>query len=102
VKVVAVTSLVASLLGSILGATEALPPWAQYGIVGLVGGMLIVTKQLVPGWVYQEVRTERDELKADNKVLVHQLIEAQTTTIPVLQASTRAVEDAMALIRRTQ
>lgn len=79
--------------------TPMLPAWTNYGVLGLlVVGLL--TKQLVMGWLYQDVKTERDELKTENKRLVQLVLDTQQATIPALQASTVAVGEALTEIKR--
>lgn len=79
--------------------TQTIPAWAQYGILGLIiVGFL--TKQLVMGWLYQDVKAERDLLKTENKGLVQLVLDTQQATIPALQASTVAVNEALTEIKR--
>lgn len=78
--------------------TGGLPPWAQVLIV-LAGFIALVTKQIVPGWFYKELKQENQELKADNKHLVELMLETQKATLPALEAGTAAVKDAMDEIR---
>ncbi len=98
-------ALLASALGVVAGAgagadPTALPGWAQFGILGVIILALVVTKQLVAGWVYVEVKTERDNLKLENKELIQQLISTQRETLPVMQSATSAIEDAMEIVKR--
>lgn len=80
-------------------ASPELPSWTNYGVLGLlVVGLL--TKQLVMGWLYQDVKNERDLLKVENNRLVQLVLDTQQATIPALQASTVAVTDALTEIKR--
>lgn len=75
-----------------------LPPWAQWGILGaVILGM--ITKQLVPGWLYQDKLTELKLLKDENARLVQLALDTQKATLPAMQASTSAVDKAMEEIR---
>jgi hypothetical protein len=76
----------------------ALPPWASWGVLGLVIAG-IITRQLVPGWSYNDLKVENKELKADNTRLVNLVLDTQKSTIPAIEASTSAVADAIAEIR---
>jgi hypothetical protein len=79
-------------------AAPALPPWASWGVLGLVI-LGFVTKQLVPGWLYGDLKTENKELKADNTRLVALALETQKATLPAIEASTTAVTEALSEIR---
>lgn len=82
--------------GGLLAAESSdLPPWLQYGVLGLVIVALVVTKQLVPGWIHQEIRNENKELKLENKDLVKLVFDTQNATLPVLEKATSAVEEAI-------
>lgn len=78
-----------------------LPPWASWGVLGLVIAGF-VTKQLVPGWLYADLKTENKELKADNSRLVALALETQKATLPAIEASTTAVTEALAEIRSSR
>lgn len=87
-------------------ATDAveLPNWASWGVLGLVI-LGFVTKQLVPGWLYGDIKAENKELKAENNRLVNLALDTQKATLPAIEASTLAVGEALAEIRshrRTQ
>ncbi len=73
---------------------NALPSWLQYGVLGLVIVALVITKQLVPGWIHQELRQENKELKADVKDLVKQNLAAQQVTLPALITATEVIKEA--------
>lgn len=75
-----------------------LPPWASWGVLGLVITGF-VTKQLVPGWLYGDLKTENRELKAENTRLVALALETQKATLPAIEASTLAVSEALTEIR---
>jgi hypothetical protein len=79
-------------------AVPTLPPWASWGVIGTVFGLLM-TKQLVLGWVYSDVKTEIKELKAENARLVNLALETQKATLPAIEASTSAVTEALSEIR---
>jgi hypothetical protein len=78
--------------------SPVLPPWASWGVLGLVIAGF-ATKQLVPGWLYTDLKTENKELKADNNRLVDLALETQKATLPAIEASTTAVVEALAEIR---
>lgn len=93
--------LIASAAGSgIIGqeAAPALPPWATWGVLGLVIAGF-VTKQLVPGWMYSDLKTEIKEVRADNTRLVELNFDTQKATLPAIEASTSVVSEAIAEIR---
>lgn len=77
---------------------DDLPPWANYGILGLVI-VAIITRQLVAGWQYADMKAERDRLQEDNKALVQQLLANQEATLPALKEATTAVSEALTEIR---
>lgn len=83
----------------VLAAEEVLPSWAQAGILGLVI-LGFVTKQLVPGYLYQDARAELKEVRAEHARLVQALLDTQSTVIPALDASTNAVSEALVVMRR--
>jgi hypothetical protein len=76
----------------------SLPPWATWGVLGLVITGF-VTKQLVPGWLYADIKTENKEQKVEINRLVDLALETQKATLPAIQASTSAVGEALAEIR---
>jgi hypothetical protein len=76
-----------------------IPAWAQYGILGLII-IGFLTKQLVMGWLYQDIKAERDLLKTENNRLVQLVLDTQQATLPALQASTVAVGAALDEIKR--
>jgi hypothetical protein len=92
----ALTRLLAD--GTASGGGGDLPPWLQWGVLGLVITGF-VTKLLVPGWMYGDVRSENQDLKAENKRLVQLVLDTQHETIPALGAAAKATEEAMAEIR---
>jgi hypothetical protein len=75
-----------------------LPNWVQWGVLGLVI-LGFVTKQLVPGWLYGDIKVENKELKAENNRLVNLALDTQKATLPAIEASTSAVSEALAEIR---
>jgi hypothetical protein len=78
--------------------TPVLPPWAQWGILGAVI-LAMITKQLVPGWLYQDKLAELKLLKEENTRLVQLALDTQKATLPAMEASTSAVDKAMEEIR---
>lgn len=82
----------------LFAATGDLPVWAQWGVLGLVIAGF-VTRQLVPGWLYADVKSENAELRKENKDLVDLVLETQRSAIPALQEATKAVNEAMTEIR---
>jgi hypothetical protein len=83
------------------GSNGDLPNWVQWGVLGLVI-LGFITKQLVPGWLYSDIKAENKELKAENIRLVQLALDTQTKTLPAIEAATRVVEDAMAEIRASK
>ena len=100
IKLYLVFTFITSVIGGVLAAEEALPGWAQYGILGIVIIALVVTKQLVAGWVYAEVKEENEELKKENKELVKTIIENQAVFVPALAKATETIDKAMAELHR--
>lgn len=84
----------------LLAAEEALPGWAQYGILGIIIIALVVTRQLVAGWVYAELKEELKEVKKENKRLVQTIIDNQAVTVPALIKSSELVEKLSAELQR--
>lgn len=74
--------------------------WLQWGVLGLVILAIVVFKQLVPGWIYEEQQVEIKQLKTDNKDLTERLLNVSETALPALKESTAAVAEAMREIRR--
>lgn len=79
-------------------AAPALPPWASWGVLGAVI-LAIATRQLGPGWVINDQKEEIKNLKAENTRLVNLALDTQKATLPVIEASTTAVTEALSEIR---
>lgn len=79
-------------------STNDFPTWATWGVLGLVVAGF-VTKQLVPGWMYQDLQRENEALRAENIRLVQLTLDTQRATLPAIEASTTAVSEAMAEMR---
>ncbi len=80
-------------------ATSAqLPAWIQWSVLGLVITGF-VTRQLVPGWLYADIKAENKDLKAENVRLVALALETQKAALPAIEASTSAVSEALSEIR---
>lgn len=90
------THIFAAAIGLIgivfIAAQEALPGWAQYGLMGLIIIALVVTKQLVPGWIYAETKEELKEALIENKKLVQTIIDNQAVVAPALAKSSEMLE----------
>jgi len=76
-----------------------LPSWVEWGVLGLVIVAIVMTKQLVPGWIYAELKEENAELKEENKELVTKLLELSETALPAIKESNTVVAEAMREIR---
>jgi Tfp pilus assembly protein PilN len=85
---------------SLLAAGDSgnLPDWAEWGVLGLVI-LGFVLRQLVPGWLYADVKVENQELRKENKEMVELVLSTQQSAIPALQEATKAVNEAMIEIR---
>lgn len=98
------TNILAVTIGIVgalfIAAEEALPGWAQYGILGLIIIALVVTKQLVPGWVHADTIAELKEVKAENKQLVQTIIDDKAVTGAALIKSSEMLERTLELHRR--
>lgn len=70
--------------------TGVLPGWAELGIAGLLFSAF-VSKLIVAGWQYNDLRTELRESRASESRLVQQVLDGQRETLPALQASTAAI-----------
>lgn len=77
---------------------EVIPNWVEYGVLGLII-LGLVSKQLIPGWLYNDVKSENRELKAENRKLVELVLETQSKTLPALQEGTSAVRQALEELR---
>lgn len=87
-------------VGRVYGqATETFPPWAQYGVLGIVIIGLVITRTIVPGWIYAEKASELVETRAEVKALTQQMVENQQITLPALQTATQVVQQAMPLVQ---
>jgi hypothetical protein len=83
---------------SVFAAESELPSWAQWGVLGLVVAGF-VARQLVPGWLYSDVKAENQVLRQENKELVQLVLETQKSTIPALEEASKAVNEAMTELR---
>lgn len=83
---------------SVFAAEADLPAWAQWGVLGLVI-LGFVTRQIVPGWLYTDVKAENQVLRQENKDLVQLVLETQKSTIPALEEASKAVNEAMTELR---
>jgi hypothetical protein len=83
-----------------LAAQGEIPEWANYGILGLFVAGMLATKQVVAGWVYQDLRRENEELKGEVRRVTDLLFEMGAKAIPALNASTEAVTAYNAELRR--
>jgi hypothetical protein len=85
----------AFLLSSWSFAAEGpLPDWAQYGLPGLVI-IAFLTKQMVPGWLYQAKVKENEALQAEVKRLGDQNFQMGKETAVALQQSSAALSAAI-------
>jgi len=85
-------------VGVIAYEEGGLPPWAQVlaGLVILAG---MATKQLVPGWVYNELRDRLEKAEARVTELTDKNLSTQETVLPALKESSLAVKEAMEELR---
>lgn len=75
-----------------------LPAWVNYGVLGLVVAAFIL-KQLVPGWLYSDLKRENDELRTENRRLVDLNLSTQATTAPALAAAAKAMDEMITTTR---
>lgn len=92
IAVIAITGVVAQT------ASSEFPSWATWGVLGLVVAGF-VTKQLVPGWMYADLKSENKDLRLENARLVQLTLDTQAATLPAIEASTSAVSDALTELR---
>jgi hypothetical protein len=98
-KTLLLVSAVVSVGRVLAAAGDSVPPWAQYGILGLVVLGLVYTKTIVPGWIYQETRGELVDSRVEVKALTQQIIENQQIALPALQTATQVVQQALPLVQ---
>lgn len=80
------------------GEGDGLPAWAQVVIViGIAFGL--ITKQLVPGWIYTDMKNRLDATEAEVKDAHQKLIDVYATEAPALKEAQRVVADAMTELR---
>lgn len=77
--------------------------WLQYGVLGLVLFAMIVSKQLVPGWIHssivKEYQEEIKELKLEKRQLIDKLFDTQKAAIPALGEATKAIDEALTVVK---
>lgn len=78
---------------------DTLGEWVQWGVLGVIL-VAIVVGQLVPGYLYKELKGERDQLQTENKELFDRLLLMQESVVPALTASTEAVSQANEELKR--
>lgn len=69
--------------------SDGLPGWAQV-CIALGVALSIATKQLVPGWVYEDLKARVIQLEKDKS----ELITSQLTTLPAATAALSASAEA--------
>lgn len=88
-------------IGGLIIATEGsdgLPGWAQVAIVlAMFFGTL--TKQIVPGWMYNDQKEAIKKLEVDKADLIKIILDTQPKTVAALETGTKAVNDAMTELR---
>jgi len=99
VKTFLLASAVTGAASVLAEAGDSMPPWAQWGVLGAVIVGLLITKTIVPGWIYQDTRAELIAAKADIKTLSQQLIDSQQVALPALQTSSQVIADALPIVR---
>lgn len=87
------------ILASEASGSVDLPSWLEWGVLGIVVVAIVLTKQLVPGWIYAELKEENKELKIENKELVDRLLSLSETALPAIKESNTVVAEAMREIR---
>lgn len=78
---------------------DSLAEWLQWGVLGLVIVAFLIG-QLIPGYLYQQMKAERDQLQEKNDELTERLLEMQEQVVPALIASTDAVSAASTEMQR--
>lgn len=78
--------------------TDGLPAWAQV-LLGIALFIGVITKQLVPGWMYQDLKAENQQLRQDVKDGVKRELETQPKVIAAMEAHSKTLDDAMTEIR---
>jgi len=92
------------IFATLILASEAtggvnLPSWLEWGVLGVVIVAIVMTKQLVPGWIYAELKQENRELKDENKELVAKLLALSETALPAIKESNTVVAEVIREIR---
>lgn len=87
------------VVGTILAADGELPGWANYGILGVLIVALVVTRQIVPGWVNARNEEEIKELRKEKNDLINLVFDTQKATLPVMEKQNTVLQEAMEEIR---
>lgn len=85
----------------VIYAEDPLPGWANYSILGVII-IALITKQLVVGWQYSDVKNENVELRAEIKSLHEKQIDVYTKEVGALQAATDALNGNQDVMSKTK
>lgn len=96
------TLAIAAVIGGggffIAAEGQGLPSWAQVLIaMGVAFGL--ITKQLVPGWIYTDTKSRLEATEQDLKEAHQKMIDIYQSEAPALKAAQEATAEAMTELR---